>query len=374
MTNQATRLPIHRVLVNVSNKTGVVDFAHELAALNAETLSTGGTCRLLRDSGISTTGAADCTSFPETMGGRVKALHPKMHGDILGRRDLDSTIVEQHGIKPVDLVTVNLYPFRATMTKPDCGLSTAIENIDIGKPTMVYSAAGDHRGVAIVVDAGDYAAVVESLKANGPTYAQRFSLTLKALEHTSTYDGMIASYLDTIDQTRNTLSTADRGAFPRTFNSQLVKAQEICHGEDPYQSTAFYIEVKKGETSVSTAIQLQGEELSFNNVTDTDAALECMKNFLGPAYVIVKHVNPCGVTVAPEDEGDIRKAYGLAYTIDSESALDDIIALDRELDGETAKAIIGRQFVEAIIVLKISAAACEVVAAKTSVHLLECGE
>lgn len=374
MTDQTTRLPIRRALISVSDKTGVVDFARELVALGVEILSTGGTYKLLRDNGISAVEVADYTGFPEMMDGRVKTLHPRVHGGILGRRDLDGAVMEQHGIKPIDLVAVNLYPFEATVARPDCDLPTAIENIDIGGPTMVRSAAKNHKDVAIVVNAGDYATVIESLKAGGLTYAQRFDLALKAFEHTSAYDGMIANYLGTIDQTRDTLGTADRGAFPRTFNSQFVKAQEMRYGENPHQSAAFYVEAKKGEASVSTAIQLQGKELSFNNVADTDAALECVKSFLKPACVIVKHANPCGVAVVPEDEGGIRKAYDLAYATDSESAFGGIIAFNRELDGETAKAIVERQFVEVIIAPKISAAAREVVAAKANVRLLECGE
>ncbi|EPB7053049.1 bifunctional phosphoribosylaminoimidazolecarboxamide formyltransferase/IMP cyclohydrolase [Pseudomonas aeruginosa] len=374
MTDQTTRLPIRRALISVSDKTGVVDFARELVALGVEILSTGGTYKLLRDNGISAVEVADYTGFPEMMDGRVKTLHPKVHGGILGRRDLDGAVMEQHGIKPIDLVAVNLYPFEATVARPDCDLPTAIENIDIGGPTMVRSAAKNHKDVAIVVNAGDYATVIESLKAGGLTYAQRFDLALKAFEHTSAYDGMIANYLGTIDQTRDTLGTADRGAFPHTFNSQFVKAQEMRYGENPHQSAAFYVEAKKGEASVSTAIQLQGKELSFNNVADTDAALECVKSFLKPACVIVKHANPCGVAVVPEDEGGIRKAYDLAYATDSESAFGGIIAFNRELDGETAKAIVERQFVEVIIAPKISAAAREVVAAKANVRLLECGE
>ncbi|MCO2633706.1 bifunctional phosphoribosylaminoimidazolecarboxamide formyltransferase/IMP cyclohydrolase [Pseudomonas aeruginosa] len=374
MTDQTTRLPIRRALISVSDKTGVVDFARELVALGVEILSTGGTYKLLRDNGISAVEVADYTGFPEMMDGRVKTLHPKVHGGILGRRDLDGAVMEQHGIKPIDLVAVNLYPFEATVARPDCDLPTAIENIDIGGPTMVRSAAKNHKDVAIVVNAGDYATVIESLKAGGLTYAQRFDLALKAFEHTSAYDGMIANYLGTIDQTRDTLGTADRGAFPRTFNSQFVKAQEMRYGENPHQSAAFYVEAKKGEASVSTAIQLQGKELSFNNVADTDAALECVKSFLKPACGIVKHANPCGVAVVPEDEGGIRKAYDLAYATDSESAFGGIIAFNRELDGETAKAIVERQFVEVIIAPKISAAAREVVAAKANVRLLECGE
>ena len=374
MTDQTLRLPVRRALISVSDKTGILDFARELVALGVEILSTGGTYKLLKDNGVAAVEVADYTGFPEMMDGRVKTLHPKIHGGILGRRALDGAVMEQHGIKPIDLVAVNLYPFAATVAKPGCDLADAIENIDIGGPTMVRSAAKNHKDVAIVVNASDYADIVESLKAGGLSYAQRFDLALKAFEHTAAYDGMIANYLGTIDQSRDTLSTEDRGAFPRTFNSQFIKAQEMRYGENPHQSAAFYVEAQKGEASVSTAIQLQGKELSFNNVADTDAALECVKSFVKPACVIVKHANPCGVAVATDEEGGIRKAYDLAYATDTESAFGGIIAFNRELDGATAQAIVDRQFVEVIIAPKVSQAAREVVAAKANVRLLECGE
>ena len=374
MTDQTLRLPVRRALISVSDKTGIVEFARELAALGVEILSTGGTYKLLKDNGIAAVEVADYTGFPEMMDGRVKTLHPKIHGGILGRRDLDGAVMDQHGIKPIDLVAVNLYPFEATVAKPDCDLPTAIENIDIGGPTMVRSAAKNHKDVAIVVNASDYAGVLEGLKAGGLTYAQRFDLALKAFEHTSAYDGMIANYLGTIDQARDTLSTEGRGAFPRTFNSQFIKAQEMRYGENPHQSAAFYVEARPAEASVATATQLQGKELSFNNVADTDAALECVKSFVKPACVIVKHANPCGVAVSPDAEGGIRQAYDLAYATDTESAFGGIIAFNRELDAETAQAIVDRQFVEVIIAPKVSAAAREVVAAKANVRLLECGE
>ncbi|WP_068829671.1 bifunctional phosphoribosylaminoimidazolecarboxamide formyltransferase/IMP cyclohydrolase [Pseudomonas sp. BMS12] len=374
MTDQTTRLPVRRALISVSDKTGILDFARELEALGVEILSTGGTYKLLKDNGVTAVEVADYTGFPEMMDGRVKTLHPKIHGGILGRRALDGAVMEQHGIKPIDLVAVNLYPFAATVAKPGCDLADAIENIDIGGPTMVRSAAKNHKDVAIVVNASDYAGIVESLKAGGLSYAQRFDLALKAFEHTAAYDGMIANYLGTIDQSRDTLSTEERGAFPRTFNSQFIKAQEMRYGENPHQSAAFYVEAQKGEASVATAVQLQGKELSFNNVADTDAALECVKSFVKPACVIVKHANPCGVAVATDEEGGIRKAYDLAYATDTESAFGGIIAFNRELDGETAKAIVDRQFVEVIIAPKVSQAARDVVAAKANVRLLECGE
>ncbi|MNF41212.1 Bifunctional purine biosynthesis protein PurH [compost metagenome] len=374
MTDQTTRLPVRRALISVSDKTGVVDFARELAALGVEILSTGGTFKLLRDNGIAAVEVADYTGFPEMMDGRVKTLHPKIHGGILGRRDLDGAVMAEHGIAPIDLVAVNLYPFAATVAKAGCTLPDAIENIDIGGPTMVRSAAKNHKDVAIVVNAGDYAGIVASLKSGGLSYAQRFDLALKAFEHTAAYDGMIANYLGTIDQSRETLSTAERGAFPRTFNSQFIKAQEMRYGENPHQSAAFYVEAKPAEVGIATATQLQGKELSYNNVADTDAALECVKSFVKPACVIVKHANPCGVAVSPDAEGGIRKAYDLAYATDTESAFGGIIAFNRELDGETAKAIVERQFVEVIIAPSVSAEARAVVAAKANVRLLECGQ
>ncbi|TBV08508.1 bifunctional phosphoribosylaminoimidazolecarboxamide formyltransferase/IMP cyclohydrolase [Phytopseudomonas dryadis] len=374
MTDQTLRLPVRRALISVSDKTGILEFARELVALDVEILSTGGTYKLLKDNGVAAVEVADYTGFPEMMDGRVKTLHPKIHGGILGRRALDGAVMDEHGIKPIDLVAVNLYPFEATVAKPDCNLADAIENIDIGGPTMVRSAAKNHKDVAIVVNTGDYAGIVEALKAGGLSYAQRFDLALKAFEHTAAYDGMIANYLGTIEQSRDTLSTEGRGQFPRTFNSQFVKAQEMRYGENPHQSAAFYVEARKGEASVSTAIQLQGKELSFNNVADTDAALECVKSFVKPACVIVKHANPCGVAVVPEDEGGIRKAYDLAYATDSESAFGGIIAFNRELDGDTAQAIVERQFVEVIIAPSVSAEARAIVAAKANVRLLECGQ
>lgn len=374
MTDQTTRLPVRRALISVSDKTGVVDFARELAALGVEILSTGGTFKLLRDNGIAAVEVADYTGFPEMMDGRVKTLHPKIHGGILGRRDLDGAVMAEHGINPIDLVAVNLYPFAATVAKAGCTLPDAIENIDIGGPTMVRSAAKNHKDVAIVVNASDYAGIVAALKAGGLTYAQRFDLALKAFEHTAAYDGMIANYLGTIDQAAETLSTEGRSEFPRTFNSQFVKAQDMRYGENPHQNAAFYVEANPAEASIATARQLQGKELSYNNVADTDAALECVKSFTKPACVIVKHANPCGVAVVPEADGGIRKAYDLAYATDSESAFGGIIAFNRELDGETARAIVERQFVEVIIAPTVSAEAREVVAAKANVRLLECGQ
>jgi phosphoribosylaminoimidazolecarboxamide formyltransferase/IMP cyclohydrolase len=374
MTDQTTRLPIRRALISVSDKTGILEFARELEALGVEILSTGGTFKLLKDNGVAAVEVADYTGFAEMMDGRVKTLHPKIHGGILGRRGIDDAIMSEHGIKPIDLVAVNLYPFEATVSKPGCDLPTAIENIDIGGPTMVRSAAKNHKDVAIVVNASDYAHVLESLKAGGLTYAQRFDLMLKAFEHTAAYDGMIANYLGSVDQSADTLSTEGRSEFPRTFNTQFIKAQEMRYGENPHQSAAFYVEAKPAEVGIATATQLQGKELSYNNVADTDAALECVKSFVKPACVIVKHANPCGVAVSPDDEGGIRQAYELAYATDSESAFGGIIAFNRELDAETAKAIVERQFVEVIIAPSVSAEAQAIIASKANVRLLTSGQ
>ncbi|MFD1260254.1 bifunctional phosphoribosylaminoimidazolecarboxamide formyltransferase/IMP cyclohydrolase [Entomomonas asaccharolytica] len=374
MTDQTMRLPVRRALISVSDKTGIVEFAKQLSELNVEILSTGGTYKLLKDNAINAKEVAEYTGFPEMMDGRVKTLHPKIHGGILGRRGTDDEIMQQHQIDPIDMVVVNLYPFAATVAKADCDLPTAIENIDIGGPTMVRSAAKNHKDVAIVVNHQDYSALIDSLKHGGLTYVQRFALALKAFEHTAAYDGMIANYLGTINQQTDTLTTNNRADFPQTFNSQFIKAQEMRYGENPHQKAAFYIEANPVEASIATAKQLQGKELSYNNVADTDAALECVKSFVKPACVIVKHANPCGVSVVPENEGGILKAYDLAFATDRESAFGGIIAFNRELDAETAKAIVERQFVEVIIAPKVSAEAKAIVATKNNVRLLECGE
>ena len=364
--------PVRRALISVSDKTGIVEFARALAANGTEILSTGGTYKLLVEEGIAAVEVSDYTGFPEMMDGRVKTLNPMIHGGILGRRGYDDEVMAEHKINPIDLVVVNLYPFADTVAKDDCSLPMAIENIDIGGPTMVRSAAKNNAYVGIVVNASDYDSVLaEIAEHKGLTSKKRFDLALKAFEHTAAYDGMIANYLGTIDQTAETLSTEQRDEFPRTYNSQFVKAQDMRYGENPHQKAAFYVDPNATEASISTAKQLQGKELSFNNVADTDAALECVKSFTKPACVIVKHANPCGVAVSLDG---IKTAYDLAYETDTESAFGGIIAFNRELDGETAQAIVDRQFVEVIIAPKVSAAAIEVVSAKKNVRLLECGE
>ena len=346
--SEAGLSPIRRALISVSDKSGIVDFARALADHGVELLSTGGTCRLLREEGLSVTEVSDHTGFPEMMDGRVKTLHPKIHGGILGRRGTDDAVMAEHGIPPIDLVVVNLYPFEATVAKPDCSMEEAVENIDIGGPTMVRAAAKNHRDVTIVVSAGDYARVLEELSAHDghTTFATRFDLAIRAYEHTAAYDGMIANHF-------GCLTDGGSPRYPRTFNLQLHKVQEMRYGENPHQSAAFYREAQQREVGISAAEQLQGKALSYNNVADTDAALECVKTFEDPACVIVKHANPCGVATG----ADVMTAYHLAFHTDTESAFGGIIAFNRELDGETAAAIVERQFVEVIIAPEISAAA-----------------
>lgn len=374
-TTPADITPVRRALISVSDKTGIVEFAQALHAQGVEILSTGGTYKLLIDNQVPAIEVSDYTGFPEMMDGRVKTLHPKIHGGILGRRGQDDAVMAEHNIGAIDLVVVNLYPFAETVAKPDCHLPLAIENIDIGGPTMVRSAAKNHAYVGIVVSTSDYGRVLEDLtQVQGLRYKTRFHLALRAFEHTAAYDGMIANYLGTINQEAEQLSADDRVEFPRTFNTQFIKAQDMRYGENPHQKAAFYVEANPVEASIATAKQLQGKELSYNNVADTDAALECVKSFTKPACVIVKHANPCGVAVVPDDEGGIRKAYDLAHATDAESAFGGIIAFNRPLDGETAQAIIERQFVEVIIAPKISDEAIAVVSTKQNVRLLECGE
>ena len=356
---------VSRALISVSDKNGIVDFARALQELNIELLSTGGTFRLLKENNISVTEVSDYTNFPEMMDGRVKTLHPKVHGGILGRRGVDDEVMEEHSIKPIDMVVVNLYPFASTVSDPTCTLPDAIENIDIGGPTMVRSAAKNHKDVAVLVNNNDYADVVEELKKNQGQlkYQTRYELMVKAFEHTAGYDGMIANHFGA----RGTDNTARD--FSNTFNMQYFKTQEMRYGENPHQKAAFYTEASPTEASVATAKQLQGKELSFNNIADTDAALECVKQFDEPACVIVKHANPCGVAVA----SDIGAAYELAFATDPESAFGGIIAFNQELDSKTARAICEKQFVEVIIAPTVSADASAVVAEKKNVRLLACG-
>ncbi|MBY7898648.1 bifunctional phosphoribosylaminoimidazolecarboxamide formyltransferase/IMP cyclohydrolase [Vibrio fluvialis] len=365
--------PIRRALISVSDKTGIVEFAKALSERGVDILSTGGTARLLAEQGIAVTEVSDYTGFPEMMDGRVKTLHPKVHGGILGRRGQDDEVMNTHAINPIDMVVVNLYPFAQTVANPNCTLADAVENIDIGGPTMVRSAAKNHKDVTIIVNASDYDRVIAEMDANEKslTLDTRFDLAIAAFEHTAAYDGMIANYFGTMVPSYGENKEGDEASkFPRTFNQQFIKKQDMRYGENSHQDAAFYVEATPEEASVSTARQIQGKALSYNNIADTDAALECVKEFAEPACVIVKHANPCGVALG----GDILEAYNRAYQTDPTSAFGGIIAFNRELDAATATAIVERQFVEVIIAPSVSAEAIDVVAAKKNVRLLECGE
>jgi phosphoribosylaminoimidazolecarboxamide formyltransferase/IMP cyclohydrolase len=358
---------VKRALLSVSDKTGVLILANQLDQLGVELLSTGGTAKLLKEAGLNVKEVSEHTGFPEMMAGRIKTLHPKIHGGLLGRRGTDDAVMAEHDIAPIDLVVVNLYPFEATIAREDCTLAMAIENIDIGGPTMLRAAAKNHADVTVVVDPGDYQRVIEQINATGGVDDEtRFDLAVKTFEHTAHYDGAIANYLGKI-----TTNSAEKADFPRTFNTQFNKAQDMRYGENPHQKAAFYTEKSPESGTIGSAVQLQGKELSYNNIADTDAALECVKAFPeSPACVIVKHANPCGVATAD----DLLTAYDLAYQTDPTSAFGGIIAFNRTLDAATAEAIIERQFVEVIIAPAVSDEAQAIVAKKANVRLLSCGD
>lgn len=353
---------VTRALISVSDKTGVLEFCQALNQLGIELLSTGGTAKLLAENNIAVTEVSDYTGFPEMMDGRVKTLHPKIHGGILARRGIDDAVMAANAIQPIDMVVVNLYPFEQTVANPNCDLETAIENIDIGGPTMIRAAAKNHADVAIVVDPADYAATLAELQSNAASLSHdtRFKLALKSFEHTARYDTAIATYLS------KTLSTE----FPETLNLQFHRLQNMRYGENPHQNAAFYQEKQPQVGSIAAAKQLQGKELSYNNIADADAALECVKAFSEQATcVIVKHANPCGVAISDT----LLNAYNLAYATDPTSAFGGIIAFNQELDETTAAEITGRQFVEVIIAPVISEGAKAVLAKKQNIRVLECG-
>lgn len=361
---EARIAPIKRALISVSDKTGVVPFAQGLAAQGVQILSTGGTCRLLVSEGVPVTEVSDHTGFPEMMDGRVKTLHPKIHGGILGRRGTDDEVMTDNEIGAIDLVVVNLYPFEATVANPDCSLADAIENIDIGGPTMVRAAAKNHRDVTIVVDNSDFERVLSELAGHGGTSdALRFDLAVKAFEHTAGYDGAIANYLG------KRLDGDELSDFPRTANFQFARSSVMRYGENPHQNAAFYTDRNAAEAGVATATLHQGKPLSYNNVADADAAIECVKSFDQPACVIVKHANPCGVATADT----LLDAYKLAFETDTESAFGGIIAFNRALDAETLSTIIDSQFVEVITAPEIEASALEAASGKPNVRVMSTG-
>ena len=359
-----TVLPVTRALLSVSDKTGIVELARELAALGVALLSTGGTAKALREAGIDVTDVSDVTGFPEIMDGRVKTLHPKIHGGLLGRRGVDDAVMAEHGIAPIDLLVVNLYPFAQTVAKPGCTYDDAVENIDIGGPAMLRAAAKNHARTSVVVDPADYAALLDALGAGGTDAAQRRAFAAKAYAHTAAYDGQIASWLSP--------RAADPDApeaWPKTFHASLHLASALRYGENPHQRGALYLEAGAPQGIVATARFLQGKELSYNNLADADAALECVKAFDAPACVIVKHANPCGVAVA----ADLMTAYDRAYAVDPTSAFGGIIAFNRELDAATAGEILKRQFVEVVIAPSIAADALPLFAKKANVRVLATG-
>jgi len=354
---------IKRALISVSDKHGILELARTLHGFGVEILSTGGTAKLLRDNNIAVTEVSDYTGFPEMLDGRVKTLHPKIHGGILGRRDLPEHVsaMRQAGIPPIDMVVVNLYPFRETIAKPDCSLEDAIENIDIGGPTMVRAAAKNYHHVTVVTDPADYALITREMQSsNGAVGAEtRLMLAKKAFSHTAEYDGAISNYLTAIN------AKGERQAFPERYTTQVTKVMDLRYGENPHQDAAFYRDATVPAGALANFSQLQGKELSYNNIGDADAAWECVKTFDTPACVIVKHANPCGVAVGSQ----LLETYQKAFSTDPSSAFGGIIAFNREIDAATAEAVI-KQFVEVVIAPAVSAEARQIFAAKTNVRVL----
>ncbi len=360
---------IRRALLSVSDKTGLIELARALASTGVELVSTGGTAAALKAAGLSVKDVSEHTGFPELMDGRLKTLHPKVHGGLLavrGNAEHESQ-AQTHAIAPIDLLVVNLYPFEATVAK-GAAYADCVENIDIGGPAMIRAAAKNHAAVTVVVDVADYGRVLGEMAANGgaTSLALRRDLAHKAYARTAAYDGAISNWLGAVVES----PAGEATGFPRTFSQQLVKKQALRYGENPHQGAAFYVERDSREASIGTARQLQGKALSYNNIADADAALECVKAFgTKPACVIVKHANPCGVAEADS----LLAAYDRAFKTDPESAFGGIIAVNRKLDADTAKAIVERQFVEVIIAPEVESSAEQVVAAKKNVRLLVTG-
>ena len=357
-----------RALISVSDKTGIVQLAKDLHALGVSLISTGGTAKLLAEQGLPVTEVAEVTQFPEMLDGRVKTLHPKVHGGLLARRDVPEHMaaLKTHGIDTIDLLIVNLYPFEATVAKPGCTLADAIENIDIGGPAMVRSAAKNWQDVAVLTDASQYAGVVAEIKASGQVSEKtRFALSVAAFNRISQYDGAISNYLSSI-QFEAGVAVPQRSDYPAQSNNQFIKLQDLRYGENPHQTAAFYSDVFPAAGSLVTAQQLQGKELSYNNIADADAAWECVKSFDVPACVIVKHANPCGVAVAQ----DALTAYSKAFQTDPTSAFGGIIAFNRPVDKAAAEAV-SKQFVEVLMAPAYTAEALDIFKAKANVRVLQ---
>ncbi|MEJ2172971.1 MAG: bifunctional phosphoribosylaminoimidazolecarboxamide formyltransferase/IMP cyclohydrolase [Woeseiaceae bacterium] len=351
---------VRRALISVSDKRGLIPFASKLVECGVEILSTGGTCRALREAGVAVTEVSEKTGFPEIMDGRVKTLHPVIHGGLLGRRGMDDAVMDEHGIEAIDLLAVNLYPFEETISRADATIDDAIENIDIGGPAMIRAASKNHADVAVVVDPDDYDKVLDSLENDELTVEVRRRLAAKAYAHTASYDTAITEYLS------RSLGDDPLGES-HLYAGRLVARMR--YGENPHQDAAFYIDQRAPEGSLAKARQLQGKALSYNNIADSDAALECVRQFEAPACVIVKHANPCGVAVAE----DIGTAYDKAFRTDPTSAFGGIIAFNRALDAATARTIIDRQFVEVIVAPAVDTDAEAVLAEKENVRVLDTG-
>jgi phosphoribosylaminoimidazolecarboxamide formyltransferase/IMP cyclohydrolase len=354
---------VRRALLSVSDKSGIVELARALAALGVELVSTGGTAKLLRKEGIAASEVSSYTGFPEMLDGRVKTLHPKIHAGLLARRDDPAHVaaLQGAGIGTIDLLVVNLYPFQATVADPECRFEDAIENIDIGGPAMLRSAAKNHAGVAVVVDPADYARVLDEIRSGGEvSAATRFELAAKVFAHTAAYDGAIANYLSSLDAERR------RREYPAVLNLQLRKIEDLRYGENPHQSAAFYRDDRAVPGGVASYRQVQGKELSYNNIADADAAWECVKSFTDPACVIVKHANPCGAAVAET----LAEAYAKAFKTDPVSAFGGILAFNRALDAQTAEAL-AAQFAEVVIAPRVEAEAQKVFSRKENLRVLE---
>jgi phosphoribosylaminoimidazolecarboxamide formyltransferase/IMP cyclohydrolase len=352
---------VRRALISVSDKRGLVSFARGLASLGIEILSTGGTCRQLNEAGINAIEVSAITGFPEIMGGRVKTLHPRIHGGLLGRRGIDDAVMKEHGIEPIDLLVVNLYPFEETVSRADASIDDAIENIDIGGPAMIRAASKNHAGVAVVVDPDDYPDILEEIREKRLDLEYRRGLATKAFAHTASYDTAITRYLS---------DPAGESILGDRFLYSGGRISKLRYGENPHQSAAFYRDQTPVSGSLATARQLQGKELSYNNIADSDAALVCVKQFDEPACVIVKHANPCGVAV----NANIGDAYDRAYRTDPTSAFGGIIAFNEPLDATTARSIVERQFVEVIIAPEVGDDALKILAEKPNIRVLRTGD
>jgi len=359
-------LPVRRALLSVSDKTGLIDLARALAARNVELLSTGGTAKAIREAGLPVKDVSDVTGFPEMMDGRVKTLHPMVHGGLLGRAGTDDAVMAEHGIAPIDLLVLNLYPFESVTAKADCNLADAVENIDIGGPAMLRSAAKNFARVAVATSPDQYDALLAELASNDGqlSAAKRFELSVAAFNRVAQYDAAISNYLSAVTDTSAAVPV--RNEYPAQMNSSFIKVMDLRYGENPHQSGVFYRDLYPVPGTLATFVQLQGKELSYNNLADADAAWECVRQFDVPACVIVKHANPCGVAVA----ADIGAAYEMAYNTDPTSAFGGILAFNRTLDAATAKAILDRQFVEVLIAPDYEPAALEYATKKANVRVL----